>query len=218
MIALNFLDKNLTAFSFKDAAGTAKKYLQQTGFTEAIVLEGQHFEGMISKEDLIENDEKTLLKEIPCQIHDSVGPQSHFFEIWTRIVENHLSCIAVVNDHDEFIGIISKQSLIQFYGQCFAMTEPGCIIVLSQRRMDYSLSKIARIIEEQDCNVLGTFVSDASDAGSLFITLKLNCQDAQGIVSSFQRYGIEVVELFSEERFNDPMQERFNMLMSYLNL
>jgi len=218
MIALNFIDKQLNAFSVKETAGNATDYLEQSGLTEAIVLDDKHFIGMISKEDLLECGKTKTLGEISCQIHDSVGPQSHFFEIWTRIVENHLSCIAVVNDHDEFIGIISKQSLIQFYGQCFAMSEPGCILVLSQRRMDYSLSKIARIIEEQDCNVLGTFVSEASDSGSLFITLKLNCQDAQGIVNSLQRYGIEVVELFSEERFNDPLQERFNMLMSYLNL
>ena len=218
MIALNFIDKNINSFSIKDTAAKVRQALEQTGLTEAIVLDEKHFVGMISKEDMLEYGENSLLKEIPMQMHESVGPQSHFFEIWTRIVENHLSCIAVVNDQDEFIGSISKQSLIQFYGQCFAMSEPGCILVLNQRRMDYSLSKIARIIEEQDCNVLGSFVSEASDSTSVFITLKLNCHDAQGIVNSLQRYGLEVVELFSEERFNDPLQDRFNMLMSYLNL
>ena len=52
----------------------------------------------------------------------------------------------------------------------------------------------------------------------VFITLKLNCHDAQRNCKSLQRYGIEVVELFSEERFNDPLQDRFNMFDDYLNL
>ncbi len=218
MIALNFLDKSLPTFTGSDSVSSAKKFLEQSGLTEIVILNQKLFQGMLSKEDLSNDPDETKLQNLSIEIHEAVGPQSHFFEIWSRMVENHLSCIAVINDHEEYIGAITKQSLIQFYGQCFTMTEPGCILVLNQRRIDYSLSKIARIVEENDCSILGSFVSDTSDPDSVFITLKLNCQDAQNIVNSLQRFGIDVVDLFSEEHFNDPMQERFNMLMSYLNL
>ena len=56
------------------------------------------------------------------------------------------------------------------------------------------------------------------DKGTILITIKLNCLEAQGILNSFERYGLEIVDVFSEEAFSDVLKERFNMLMNYLNL
>ena len=97
-------------------------------------------------------------------------------------------------------------------------TEPGCIIVLSQRKLDYSLAKIATLVEEYDCVILSSFVTETSDLENVLITIKLNRTDPQSIIKSLRRHDIEIVDVFSEENFSDIMKERFNMLMSYLNL
>ncbi|MBK6544875.1 MAG: CBS domain-containing protein [Saprospiraceae bacterium] len=218
MIALNFLDKDLIPFSGKETVKEAKSILEKYILNELPLLNHKKLKGIITKSDLHNYSDNVKISELPVELFESVGPQCHFFEIWSRIVESHLSCIPVVNDHDDYMGCIRQQTLLQFYGQSFALTEPGCIVVLSQRRLDYSLSKIAAIVEEEDCIILSSFVTETSDKGTILITIKLNCLEAQGILNSFERYGLEIVDVFSEEAFSDVLKERFNMLMNYLNL
>jgi acetoin utilization protein AcuB len=98
------------------------------------------------------------------------------------------------------------------------MTEPGCIIVLNQRKLDYSLAKIATLVEEYDSVILSAFVTETSDSGNIFITIKLNRTDPQPIVHSLRRHDIDIVGVFSEESFSDLLKDRFTMLMNYLNI
>jgi predicted transcriptional regulator len=219
MIALNFIDKELIALTGEETAGQGLGLMRKMGVTELPVLEGILYKGMISETELKNTvDQNTPVANIPLQIFESVEKQCHFFEIWSRLVEAHLSCIAVVNEENEYLGCIRQQNLVQFYKQSFALTEPGCIIVLSQRKIDYSLAKIAALVEEHDSVILSSFVTETSDLENILITIKLNRVESELIVKSLQRYDIEIVDVFSEENFSDILKDRFNMLMSYLNV
>lgn len=219
MIALNFIDKELITLDGHETVIETLELMRKLELTELPILEGIHYKGMISEETLNKvNDQYSKVLQYPFQIIEPVEQQCHFFEIWSRLVEAHLSCIAVINEKNEYIGCIRQQALMQFYKQSFALTEPGCIIVLSQRKLDYSLAKIATLVEEYDCVILSSFVTETSDQENILITLKLNRTDPQSIVLSLQRHDIDIVDVFSEENFSDIMKERFNSLMSYLNL
>lgn len=219
MIAFNFIDKELIALSGEETVDQSLGLMKKMGLTELPVLEGIFYKGMISETELLNvKDHNEIVANLPLKIFDSVEKQCHFFEIWSRLVEAHLSCIAVVNEENQYLGCIRQQNLVQFYKQSFALTEPGCIIVLSQRKIDYSLAKIAALVEEHDCVILSSFVTETSDLENILITIKLNRVESDLIVKSLQRYDIEIVDVFSEENFSDILKDRFNMLMSYLNV
>ncbi len=219
MIAINFIDKDflpvnsqLTILQVLDKMGVLQK-------TELPVVDNLIYKGIITESELLQEKDKSLtIGSINLSIKNSVDEQTHFFKIWTQLVEEHLSIIAVLNKDQEYEGCIHTQSIIQFYNQTFALTEPGCIIILNLRKLDYSLSKIASIVEEHDSVILSSFVSETSDPENILITIKLNRNESQAIVQTLQRYDMTVVDVFSEEIFNDSMNDRYNMLMSYLNV
>ena len=50
------------------------------------------------------------------------------------------------------------------------------------------------------------------------VTLKLNRHDLSRVTASLRRHEYEVKETFSEIEYADPMRERYDSLMSYLNV
>ena len=53
--------------------------------------------------------------------------------------------------------------------------EESCVIQLEMGAYDYSLSEIARIVEENDAKILGLTVDDnPEDPGRIVVTLLLN--------------------------------------------
>ncbi len=219
MIAFNFIDKDINALNGQETVKQVLELMRKMDLTELPLLNGFQYSGMVTETELLKTgDPFSKVIELPVQSFEPVDQQCHFFEIWSRLLEARLSCIAVVNESKEYLGCIRQQSLVQFYKQTFALTDPGCIIVLSQRKLDYSLAKIASIVEEYDSVILSSFVTETSDLENILITIKLNRTDPQSIIQSLNRHDIEIVDVFSEENFSDTMKERFNMLMSYLNL
>lgn len=219
MIAINFIDRNISALNGKETIGEVLLLMKKLDLKELPVLENNLYKGMISETDLINMDnQEGIISDIPLHIFISVLEQCHFFEIWSNLLEAHLSCIPVVNENNDFIGCILKKTILQFYQQSFALTEPGSIIILSQRKLDYSLAKIASLVEQHDSVILSSIVTETSDPENILITIKLNKTESQAIINSLQRYDMDIVDVFSEESFNDTMKERFNLLMSYLNV
>jgi hypothetical protein len=52
----------------------------------------------------------------------------------------------------------------------------------------------------------------------LEVTLKLNTTEIKQIVSSFERYDYKVLGSYQETEYYDDLKDRFNSLMSYLNI
>lgn len=219
MIALNFIDKDLLTLNGEETVKAALDLLKRMELQELPLVVGNYYKGMVALQDLtgISNQE-ILVKQIELLTTENVDQHCHFFEIWSRLMQLHLSCIAVTSENREYLGTIRLSTLMQFYKQSFALTEPGSIIVISMRKLDYSLAKIASIVEEQDTVILSSFVTETTDPENILITIKLNRTEAQSIIQSLQRYDMDIIDVFSEESFSDIMKERFNMLMSYLNI
>jgi acetoin utilization protein AcuB len=219
MIAINFIDKDIVPLQSHQTIQQALDLLDDQQLTELPIVDGTEYVGIISEAELHNEPVKSkAIKTLIPAIKNSVDQQTHFFDIWTQLVESHLGLTAVCNKEGEYIGCIKTQNIVQFYNQTFALTEPGCIIILNQRKLDYSLARIASIVEEHDSVVLSSFVSETSDPESILITIKLNRSESQAIVLALRRYEIQVVNVYSEELFSDPMNERYNLLMSYLNV
>lgn len=219
MIAFNFIDKEISVLKGNETKEQALELMHKMELTELPVLEGILYKGMITEAELSKQENSyEFIYQVPLQVIETVDLQCHFFEIWSRLVQSHLSCISVVNENNEYQGCIRQKSLVQFYKQSFALTEPGCIIVLNQRKLDYSLAKIATLVEEYDTVILSSFVTETASSENILITIKLNRTDPQSIVHSLRRHDIEIVDVFSEESFSDLFKDRFNMLMSYLNI
>ena len=95
---------------------------------------------------------------------------------------------------------------------------PGGVIVLELNYNDYSLEAIARIIEENNTKILGTFITSHPDSTKMQLTIKVNTVDIRAIVSSLQRHEYSITYFEDSGDFNDDLKDRFDSFMNFLNL
>lgn len=93
------------------------------------------------------------------------------------------------------------------------------ILILEVSLKDYTLTEIARIVENNNARVLALTVLPISDGTNLLVSLKLDANDLTAIRRSFERFDYHVVYYFSrEEEVTDTQQERLAELLYYLEM
>ena len=98
-------------------------------------------------------------------------------------------------------------------------TQEACLIQLEMGAYDYSLSEIARIVEENDAKILGLTVDAIpEDPGRIVVSLLFNKVECTAIVKSFYRYNYNVLNTFSSPDENSDLLDRYSLLMRYLNV
>ena len=97
--------------------------------------------------------------------------------------------------------------------------EESCVIQLEMGAYDYSLSEIARIVEENDAKIMGLTVdSIPEEPGRIMVSILVNKADCGGIIQSFYRYNYNIVNTFcSPDEYGD-LRDRYALLMRYLNV
>ena len=79
------------------------------------------------------------------------------------------------------------------------------------------MSQIAQIVESNNGQVLGVFVSDA-DASTVEITIKIAMGSINEIIQTFRRYNYEIISEHQEDNYLSALKERSEYLEKYLNI
>ena len=87
--------------------------------------------------------------------------------------------------------------------------------VLSEN--DYSMSEIARIIEESNAKILSSYITSVPDSTKMELTIKVNITEIDAIIKDFERFEYKVKASYQEGCSKDDMMERYESLMRYLN-
>lgn len=97
--------------------------------------------------------------------------------------------------------------------------EQGCVIQLEMGAYDYSLSEIARIVEEEDAKILALSVDPIEeDPGRVMVHLLVNKAECGGIRQSFYRYNYHVINTYSSPDEGGDLLDRYSLLMRYLDV
>ena len=93
------------------------------------------------------------------------------------------------------------------------------IIQFEMGSYDYSLSEIARIVEEDDAKILGLTVDAIpEDPGRIMVTILVNKSECGAIVQSFYRSNYNIINTFSSPNENQDLLDRYSLLMRYLSV
>ena len=185
------------------------------------VVEETKLIGFISEEIILEtNDIDKEVKDFKlvgqnCYVH----LDTHFYDILKVAAEHKLQMVAVVNEDQQYVGVITVQDTLTSFAQTAAVQLPGGILVLSMNHVDYSLAEISRLIEENHAKVLSSIVKeDPLDPGKLRLTLKINQLDLSRIVATLERFGYKVIGRYQESKPVENEKERIDMLLRYLDI
>jgi hypothetical protein len=99
-----------------------------------------------------------------------------------------------------------------------SIKEPGGILVLVMNIHDYSLTQIARLVEENNAKILSSYITSSQDSTEIEVTLKINTTDLDRIIQTFNRFDYVVKASFSKGILQEDLKRRYDELMNYLNI
>lgn len=221
MVALELINHMVPPLKPTDDGHKAIVWMEELRVNQLPVIEKGRFKGFITEEIILESNESKLpiaeydLEGIECFV--TVG--QHFYDVLKAASDHELQMVAVLNEEGHFEGVIGIEDTINAFAESTAVQEPGAILVMLMNQRDYSLSEISRIIEAEDTKILSASVNnDPKDYAMLRVTLKLNKTEVSHITASLERFGYKIIGRFQEEEVKSNDQERFDLLMRYLNI
>jgi CBS domain-containing protein len=183
------------------------------------IVNNQQLLGLISEDDILDNDTHEAVGSYHLSMtRPYVKHDDHVYEILRLIAEYRLTLIPVVDDEQNYVGLVTMEDLLQYFARTASFSETGSIIVLEMDKRDYHLSQMARIVESEGATVLSSFITSNIDSTRLDVTLKINQQNVQAIIATLNRFDYEVKATFNEGEYLDGLKERFDGLMMYLNV
>ena len=222
MIAEELINHMIPPLKVSDDAHKAVVWMEEFRCNHLPVIDDGKLRGFISEEIILEaNDiEKTLgsfeLVGKECFVHS----ETHVYDILRVAGDNKLQIVAVLNEDEHYVGVITVQDVMTSFAQSAAIQMQGGILVLSMNLIDYSLAEIARYVEENNAKIISAMmVEDPLDKGKVKLTLKINQEDLTRIVATLERFGYRIIARYQEKNDNAANdKERLDMLMRYLNI
>jgi predicted transcriptional regulator len=221
MVARELISEVIPSLKTSDIGQTALNWMEIFRISHLPIVNNQEFLGLISDADIydmnqpnepIGNHALTLLKPF-------VTSEQHIFEVIGLAARLKLSVVPVLDSSNLYKGVITTNDLVRHIAGISSMDQPGAIVVLELTERDYSLSQIAQIVESNNIKVLSMYITSPPDSMKLEVTLKLNSNDLTSVLRTFERYNYDVKTwVSSNDSIDQFYQERFDLLMKYLNI
>ena len=219
MIAKTLVSNEIIPLRTSDTGEEALSIMNEFGVRHLPIVNDKQLLGVVSEDDILDFDVEEPVGSYRLSAYRPyVRENDHLYEVIKVLSRQKLTLMPVVNDQEEYVGLVSQEDIIHYFAQIGSFTESGSIVVLEVNRRDYSLVEIARIVESEGAAILSSFVTSNLDSLMIDVTLKINRPDLMGIIATFERFDYKVKATFSEEQFSNTIKERYDMLMTYLNV
>lgn len=204
-----------------DPARKANAWMEELRINQLPVIENGVYCGLISEEVILEDNDNT--KEVgEYQLQGKscvVNENQHFYDVLKIVSDHGVQLVAVLDDSETFLGVISIKDTVTAFAQSAAVQSPGGIIILSLKQIDYSLSEISRLVESNGAKILSSIVNnDMFDANLIKLTLKINKTDLSAIIATFERFDYKIIAKFEDSEMESSDKERLDILFKYLDI
>ncbi len=220
MIARELISETVPPLKTSDTGSKALTWMNDFHLRHLPIVNNEQFLGLISEEDVLNfNDPEQTLGNHPLSLRRPfVNESEHLYEVIKMAVSLQLTLIPVVDHEENYLGVVTLEGLLQYFAESGSLAEPGTILVLEMNKRDYSLAEIARIVESENAAILSSYISSKPDSTTMEVTLKLNRREIKHVVATFERFEYTVRASFQESDYMDSLKERYDALMSYLNV
>ncbi|MBP6976845.1 MAG: CBS domain-containing protein [Bacteroidales bacterium] len=220
MIAKDLIAESLHPLDIRDTGTSAMVLMDEYKVWHLPVTDKETFLGLVTEPDLyaLDDPDCTLDKLKTSFQRTFVNDYDHIFDVIKLADSMHISVIPVLNEKEEYLGMITLEKLLGGFAKMSCTDFPGSIIILELNVNDYLLSEIAQIVESNDAKILGIYLTSHSESTKLDVTLKINQTNIRSILQTFNRYNYIVKASFSPKDLNEDLRDRYDSLMKYLNI
>ena len=146
MIAKDLISDVVPALKTSDSGQKALYWMDIFRISHLPIVNNKDFLGLISDKDIYDLN----MAEEPIGNHSLslFSPYAtldqHIFEVIELSSRLNLSVVPVLDHSNHYLGLITMNSLIHYFGDLSALRQPGGIIVLEINANDYSLQRSPR--------------------------------------------------------------------------
>ncbi len=220
MIAKEMLSDVIPSLRTSDTGLSALNWMDIFKVTHLPIVNDKEFLGLISENDIYDLNmpEEPLGNHQLSLVRPYVMENQHILEVVDLASRLKLSLVPVLDQRKNYLGVITATDLLHYFAEQSALKNPGGIVVLELNHNDYSLSQIAQIVEGNDAKILGMGITTQPTSTQIELSLKLNVTDVTSIIQTFNRYNYTVLGSYMKhDDEEDLLEDRFNLLMRYLN-
>ncbi len=221
MLAKDLLSEVVPALRTSDTGLDALGWMETFRVSHLPIVNNRVFLGLISDSDIYDFNaaDEPLGNHQLSLMQPYVFGHQHIYDVIEIAARLKLTLVPVLNPDKEYMGVVTQNELLLRFSELIAANTPGGIVEIEVSPRDYSLSEIARIVEDSDSKILSLYVSQVNSSDQLKITIKLNRVDAHGVINSFDRYGYRVSATYiGETQLDDTTRRNYDSLMKYLDV
>jgi len=220
MIAKEIATYDILPLNISDTCSFALNAMEENRVNHLAVVNERELLGVVTEFDLINHpDLQDVIGNVKLSLPNAfISAYQHVFDVMKMMTELKLTLLPVVEPRNLYSGVITLPNLLRFLTLNTSVLNPGGLIVLEVAENDYSMSEIARIIESNDSRILGVFFTTNPNSTLIDITIKINTEDLNPVIQSFERYNYTIKATFAEKDDLDEIKERYDALMNYLGI
>lgn len=221
MIAEELINHMIPPLKPGDDTNKAILWMEELRCNQLPVVDRGKFLGLLTEDSILENnDVSKFVKDYKLSGQDcAVRIYSHFYDVIKLAAENKVQLVGVLDEENNYSGVITVQDTITAFAQSAAVQLPGGILVLSLNSIDYSLAEISRLVEENNAKILSSSIKDDPiDPSKMKLTIKINKLDLSHIVATLERFGYKIIARFQETKVQEGEKEKIDILLKYLSI
>ena len=214
----SYITNNFKPLSPKDNIGVAIALFESFNIDFLPIVEEGILIGCLPADFNLLTEEKTLIRE--C-LNDSelfyVNRNDNLIDALRILGINDSNTVFVINNNNQYLGYITQYDVLSSLSNTPFFNELGGVIIIKKPLKDYSISEISQIVESENGKILGILITDFID-DDVVLTVKINRMRLGTIEASLKRFGYIILDSYHENKNIDDLQNRYNYLMSYLNV
>jgi len=202
-----------------DSIATAMDVISQEEISEVIVCDDSRYLYMIRELDIMSSDAKSLEDIAGGREGHFVYEQDHILKAFQKVQENDLTIIPIIDKELNYKGAVRKDEILDFLSESYSISDKESVIILEHFARDYSLTEICNIIEQEGGKILGVLTSATPETSEkMWISLTIHTNMLQQTISSLERHEYNIVAHMSNEENETIIKERYESLMTFLNV
>jgi Mg/Co/Ni transporter MgtE len=214
----NYITNDYKAIDSRETIAYVQDFFNEFPFSHFPVVEEGIYIGSIASDDIETFDS---IKKVFDYRYSLEGFFAREKMIWLDVLEvfakNHSNLVPVLDEKNQYLGYYEISDILIFFHETPFLQEPGAILVVKKKTLDYSIGEITQIVESNNGKILGLFVSE-SNLENTSVTIKLNLGVMNEIIQSFRRYNYEIISEHHEDSYINTLKERSDYLDKYLNI
>lgn len=178
-----------------------------------------HYRWLLPKKALARQKPQAPVLSLPFKEVPTLLPSATIYDALQIMHAYQTPEVPITDSQNRYLGLLTADSLIQWWSQLGAVQERGSVLVLETDLSNYSLSHIAHIVESEHAQILSAYLlSHQEEPNKVYIVLKINTPYLTSIISLLERENYHLVSAHGDPILEKNTQDQINFVRRLMDL